>query len=269
MTSRVHLTLLNSLYMCGYVVGPLLFGPLSEYVGRRPVLVGTFLGYLVFMLLCSAAPTYPVLLLFRLLGGINAAAPTAVISGLYSDIMDDPSQRGTALAIYMSITSVGPCLAPIISGFTSQVSWRWPFWAAALIAAPSLPIVLTLPETFAPVLNREAIRAKVDAEAKQGAVMAEIDPFSARRVFLRPITMMVTEPILLFTSLYLTLIYAIAYLMYQAYPIVFQGKSLRDPDFTVTNQKLGFYGLSPGIASLAYIPSKLHSLIFKFMLTIQ
>ncbi|KAF1731037.1 putative transporter [Beauveria bassiana] len=222
-TSRVQLTLLNSLYMCGYVVGPLLFGPLSEYIGRRPVLAGTFLGYLVFMLLCSAAPTYPALLVFRLLGGINAAAPTAVISGLYSDILDDPSQRGTALAVYMSVTSVGPCVAPIISGFSSQVSWRWPFWAAALMAAPGLPLVWTIPETFAPVLSRVAIRAKLDAEAKQGAVVgAETDLFSARRIFLRPMTLMITEPILLFTSLYLALIYAIAYLMYQAYPIVFQ-----------------------------------------------
>ncbi|EJP63812.1 major facilitator superfamily transporter [Beauveria bassiana ARSEF 2860] len=238
-TSRVQLTLLNSLYMCGYVVGPLLFGPLSEYIGRRPVLAGTFLGYLVFMLLCSAAPTYPALLVFRLLGGINAAAPTAVISGLYSDILDDPSQRGTALAVYMSVTSVGPCVAPVISGFSSQVSWRWPFWAAALIAAPGLPLVWTIPETFAPVLNRVAIRAKLDAEAKSGAVVVtETDLFSARRIFLRPMTLMITEPILLFTSLYLALIYAIAYLMYQAYPIVFQGH----------------YGLSPGYASLAYVP---------------
>ncbi|PMB67884.1 putative transporter C36.01c [Beauveria bassiana] len=222
-TSRVQLTLLNSLYMCGYVVGPLLFGPLSEYIGRRPVLAGTFLGYLVFMLLCSAAPTYPALLVFRLLGGINAAAPTAVISGLYSDILDDPSQRGTALAVYMSVTSVGPCVAPVISGFSSQASWRWPFWAAALMAAPGLPLVWTIPETFAPVLNREAIRAKLNAEAKQGAVVVtETDLFSARRIFLRPMTLMITEPILLFTSLYLALIYAIAYLMYQAYPIVFQ-----------------------------------------------
>lgn len=237
MTNRVHLTLLNSLYMCGFVVGPLLFGPLSEYIGRRPVLIGTFLGYLLFMLLCSVAPTFLALLLFRLLGGINAAAPTAVISGLYSDILDDPSQRGTAIAIYMCITNVGPCMAPIISGFSSQISWRWPFWAAALIATPSLPVVLTLPETFAPILNRNAIRAEIGAEAKEREGVAENDPLGARRVFLRPFTLMATEPILLFTSLYLALIYAVAYLMYQAYPIVFQGSIPRfTPPGTVANE---------------------------------
>lgn len=224
-TDRVHLILLNSLYMVGYVLGPLLFGPLSEYIGRRPVLIGTFLGYLVFMLACSGAPTYPVLLIFRLLCGINAAAPTTVISGLYADILDNPSQRGSALAWYMTITTFGPLSGPIISGFSSPVSWRWPFWAAALIAAPGLPIVLTIPETFAPVLHNKEIRKQMKSSDKVGEdSLTQLHPFNIRKIFLRPITLMITEPILLFTSLYLALAYAVMYLMFQAYPIVFQGK---------------------------------------------
>lgn len=240
-TSHTHLVLLNSLYMVGYVLGPLLFAPLSEYVGRRPVLVGTFLGYLVFMLACSAAPTYPALLVFRLLCGVNAAAPTSIIGGLYADIIDDPSVRGNAIAFYMTVTTFGPFIGPIISGFSSPVGWRWPFWIAGLTAVPGLPLVLTLPETYAPVLHNDMVRRRM-RKMKKGEVGPEdeqaLRPFDLRNIFLRPVTLLFTEPIVLSTSAYLTLVYSVMYLMFQAYPIVFQD----------------FYGLSPGMASLAYIP---------------
>ncbi|CCF44850.1 major facilitator superfamily transporter [Colletotrichum higginsianum] len=250
-SNRVHLILLNSLFMCGYVLGPLLFGPLSEYIGRRPVLIGTYLGYFVFMLACSGAPNYPALLVFRLLSGINAAAPTTVIGGLYADILDDPAVRGNAMAVYMTVTTVGPLIGPIVSGFSSPVSWRWPFWIAGIIAACGLPLVLTLPETYAPVLHNKAAKRQMKrnkgAEGKQQQQQQqeqeqqqqlELKPFEVRKIFLRPMKLLFTEPILLFTSAYLTLAYAVFYLLFQAYPVIFQG----------------FYGLSPGMAGLAFLP---------------
>ncbi|KAI9159100.1 Major facilitator superfamily multidrug transporter mdrA [Paramyrothecium foliicola] len=241
-SDRLQLTLLNSLWMVGYVLSPLIFGPLSEYIGRRFVLIGTFLGYLIFILACSVSPSYEALLVFRLIGGFNAAAPTTVLSGLYADILDDPSQRGMAIAVYMCVTNVGPLIGPIISGFTSQVSWQWPFWVAGLIAVVGLPVVLILPETFAPVLSQR----HTEMMRKKGFPVGTNLPhehyeFSARKIFLRPFTLLFTEPIVLFTSMYLTLAYAIMYLMFQAYPIVFEAI-------------LGFYGLTPGMAGLAYIP---------------
>lgn len=223
-TDHTQLTLLNSLFMVGYVLGPLIFGPLSEYIGRRPVLVGTFLGYLVFMLACSGAPNYSALLAFRLLCGLNAAAPTTVITGLYSDILSDPSERGAAIALYMTVTTVGPLVGPIISGFSSPTSWRWPFWAAALIAVPSLPFILAVPETFAPVLHNRWVK-KQQAKGEAGAEV-ELHPFDIRKIAVRPFTLMVTQPIVLFTSLYVTLAYSLYYLMFQAYPIIFQRTSL-------------------------------------------
>ncbi|KAG6358674.1 hypothetical protein INS49_012192 [Diaporthe citri] len=239
-TNRIHLILLNSLFMVGYVIGPLAFAPLSEYIGRRPVLIGTFLGYLVFMLACSGAPNYPALLVFRLLCGINAAAPTSVLGGLYADTFDDASVRGNAMALYMTVTTIGPLIGPIISGFSSQMSWRWPFWIAGMIAALGLPVVLTLPETYAPVLHNKAVmkRLKKPGADVESGQQLELKPFDVQKIFLRPVTLLVTEPIVFCTSAYLALAYAVFYLMFQAYPVIFQG----------------FYGLSPAIAGLAFIP---------------
>ncbi|KAK1537842.1 major facilitator superfamily transporter [Colletotrichum paranaense] len=241
-TDRVHLILLNSLFMCGYVLGPLLFGPLSEYIGRRPVLIGTYCGYIIFMLACSGAPTYPVLLLFRLLCGINAAAPTTVIGGLYADILDNPAVRGNAMALYMTVTTVGPLIGPIVSGFSSPMSWRWPFWIAGILGVCGLPLVLTLPETYAPVLHNNAVKRQL--KRNKGAVdgkqqqQLQLQPFNVRKIFLRPMKLLFTEPILMATSAYLTMAYSVFYLLFQAYPVIFKD----------------FYGMSPGMAGLAFLP---------------
>lgn len=213
--------------MAGFVLGPLLFGLLSEYIGRRPVIVASFTGYLIFTLACSFASSFPLLLVFRLLTGINAAAPVTVASGLFADILDNPSQRGVGIALYMAINTIGALCGPFISGFTSQVSWRWAFWTASLVAAPVLPLVLYLPETFAPVLhNKEARRQAKSGEQQTQTELTNLHPFNARKIFLRPVTLMITEPMLFFSSLYLTLAYGTIYLFFQAYPIIFQGISL-------------------------------------------
>ncbi|GKU13313.1 unnamed protein product [Fusarium langsethiae] len=246
-TDPVYLILLNSLYMVGYVLGPLLFGPLSEYIGRRPVLIGTYLGYILFMFLSSASPNYAALLIFRLLCGVSAAAPTTVLGGLYADILDDPSVRGNAMALYMTVTTIGPLIGPIVSGFSSTVSWRWPFWIAGMMAVAGLPLVLTIPETYAPVLHNKMVKAHIKRREKQNKKNKaessdeeplELKPFNVRKIFFRPMKLLFTEPILASTSAYLTLAYSVFYLMFQAYPRVFQG----------------FYNLSPGMAGLAYIP---------------
>lgn len=144
------------------------------------------------------------------------------------------------MALYMTVTTMGPVLGPIISGFSSEASWRWPFWVAAMITAPGLPLVLTLPETYAPVIfNREIKKRMKNGGSPSEDDLAEIHPFNAKKIFLRPMTLLITEPILLSTSLYLALAYAVFYLMFQAYPIIFQD----------------FYGLAPGPAGLLFLPS--------------
>ncbi|EHA26133.1 hypothetical protein ASPNIDRAFT_140511, partial [Aspergillus niger ATCC 1015] len=230
---RVHLTLLNSLTMVGFVLGPLFWGPLSEFVGRRPVLLSSYSVYIVL-------PDLNALLGFRLLCGISAAAPTTVISGLYADILNDTSQRGAAVALYMASNTCGALLGPLISGFASQISWKWPFWIAGMIAAPGILLLAALPETFAPILyNKQIVQQRESNDfCETGQEFTQLQSFDPQKIFLRPVTLMVTEPILLLSSLYLALAYAVLYLIIQAYPIIFQD----------------LYGLSAGISGLAYLP---------------
>lgn len=70
-------TLTIALFIAGYCVGPLVWGPLSEEYGRRPVFIVSFVFYIGFQAGCALSPNTAAILIFRLLGGIFAAGPLA------------------------------------------------------------------------------------------------------------------------------------------------------------------------------------------------
>jgi MFS family permease len=216
-----QIVLLNSLYLVGFVVGPLVFGPLSECVGRRPVLVGTYLAYASFTLACALSPTFESLLVFRFFCGVNGSAPNAILGGLYSDIYNEPDGRGRAMAIFMFTAIAGPMIGPLISGFTVLLSWRWVFWVALIVVGAGFPFILLLPETYLPVLEKERL---INPQMSGGASGSAKAQFSARRIFIRPFSMLLKEPIVSLTSLYLSVVYGILFLFFQAYPLVLKGR---------------------------------------------
>jgi len=93
-----------SMYLLGYVLGPLLFGPLSETYGRKIIMISTFVAFTIFTMACALSPNWAALLIFRLLTGINASSPISVIGGVYADIYDDPVTRGRAMAVFMAVS---------------------------------------------------------------------------------------------------------------------------------------------------------------------
>ena len=105
-SSQEQLVLPISLYLVGYVFGPLLFGPLSEVYGRKIIMVGTFILFTIFTLCCAVAPNWPALLIFRWLAGMNASSAIAVVGGLYADIYNNPISRGRAMAFFMAVSFV-------------------------------------------------------------------------------------------------------------------------------------------------------------------
>ncbi|KAB8069766.1 MFS general substrate transporter [Aspergillus leporis] len=238
----LKMVLPTSLYMAGFAIGPLMFGPLSERFGRRPILVATFAIYNIFTMACALAPTFPALLVFRFLCGLGGSAPNAVLGGLFSDIYNDPHQRGMVMSIFMFATTFPPLLGPIISGFVSAVSWRWTFWAGFIIGGVGFPLVLAIPETYMPVLLRAHEQALskyyIDSEATKSCLSERRSADSTVRILCRPFSMIAQEPIVFCCSMYLALIYSLLYLFFQAYPLVFQG----------------LYGVSPGVAGLAFLP---------------
>lgn len=103
-TNEQQLVLPISLFLVGYVLGPIFFGPLSETYGRRIIMISSFAVFTVFTMACALAPSWPALLVFRLICGVNASSAIAVVGGLYADVFGDPVIRGRAMAIFMVVS---------------------------------------------------------------------------------------------------------------------------------------------------------------------
>ena len=70
-------TLTIAIFIAGYCVGPLAWGPLSEEYGRKPIFLLSFVVYTGFQVGCALAPNTAAIIIFRLLSGLFAAAPLA------------------------------------------------------------------------------------------------------------------------------------------------------------------------------------------------
>ncbi|EDN09587.1 conserved hypothetical protein [Histoplasma mississippiense (nom. inval.)] len=191
-TSKEQLVLPISLFLVGYVFGPIFCGPMSESYGRKAMMIIPFFIFMVFTMGCALCRNWESLLVFRLILGVAAAAPIAIVGGLFADIHSDPRERGQVMAYFMAVTTVGPLISPWLSGFTAPISWRWPFWISLIFAALSAPLCFFMPETYAPVLLQRRARA-LRKSTGNGNIVA---PFDIQKRGLRVIlTVTLTRPL--------------------------------------------------------------------------
>ncbi|RSL56358.1 hypothetical protein CEP53_006826 [Fusarium sp. AF-6] len=243
-TSQAGKVLPISVYLIGYVFGPIIWGPLSEHFGRRDLSFATFGLFTAFTMACALAPNWPALLIFRFFCGAFASSPIAIVAGILADVYNDPRTRGRAFAIFMVCTTGGPILSPIISGFAGpSIGWRWVFWIALIVAGVTLALIAFLPETYGPILlSRRARKIRKEDPASRAIAPRDLESTDLRQlltvVLTRPLRMLIFEPIVNTTCAYLSLVYTIFYMSFQAFPIIFQD----------------VYGLSPGVTGLAYLP---------------
>jgi multidrug resistance protein len=117
-----------SVYLLGFMFGPLIFAPLSESHGRKPTLLAGFVLFTLSLLGAALAPSWAVFLLCRFLTGTFGSPPISVVGGVIADVFCEEGPRGRVMMLWSGATVVGPVAAPIVAGFMSPVGWRWTFW---------------------------------------------------------------------------------------------------------------------------------------------
>jgi len=151
------------------------------------------------------------------------------------------------MALFMVATGYGAIIAPFATGYLSLYSWRWPTLFQLIFTGVSWIPLVFLPETYAPVILVR--RAKKLRKQYPGSnAMAPLEQETANFheivvvVLARPLRMLFTEWIVMFSCLYLAFIYAIYYMFFQAFPIIFTGIY----GFSAGEEGLTFNGIGIG-----------------------
>ncbi|KLO13139.1 MFS general substrate transporter [Schizopora paradoxa] len=256
-----------AVFVLGFSFGPL-FCPMSEMYGRRlPFLISWPL--LVVCTVPSAFSTsVPVIIVFRLFAGCFAACASNNGIGIITDMFDnsDVHARSKALAWLALTFCIGPCLALPV-GFYVVAKAGPEFWVLRVFfffTAALLPVVWLFPETHGPTILANRAK-KMRKEGVIGARAAhEEHHVSWGQIIavhiLRPAKMLLREPIIQGSCIWMGIASAVVYLMFEVYPIIY----LEQHGFSVAFTGLPFFSLVIGfVLGVGFLP-----ILLKFVLPI-
>ncbi|MBL8671958.1 MAG: MFS transporter, partial [Alphaproteobacteria bacterium] len=124
-------------FLVGVAVGQLACGPVSDRLGRRPVLLAGLALFTAATLLCLLAPTLPLLIAGRLLQALGACAGLVLGRAIVRDTVD-PAHVAGALGILNGVMAAAPAIAPAIGGFLDT----WQGWRASFLVLLALGAIL-------------------------------------------------------------------------------------------------------------------------------
>ncbi|VEU22363.1 DEKNAAC103608 [Brettanomyces naardenensis] len=253
-----------ALFVLGLAWGPVIAAPLSELFGRKIVYLVSIPIAGAFTIGVAMSKNIGQVLVLRFFAALTSSGAFAICGGTIGDIWA-PKDSGLAMALFCLAPMMGPVIGPIIGGFVAErkVSsdpnviggLRWISWTQLFFfAAATIPVML-MPETYKPVLMAGRMR-------KRGIKIKRLplSQFLRNVVFttlLRPMEMLVVEPIVLVLSIYTSFIFAVLFGFFEAYPIIFRG---------IYHMQLGVSGLpflGCGVGLL--IGSMVYILVFGFI----
>lgn len=143
----VQMTL--SAFLIGFAAGQIIYGPLSDKHGRKPVLLGGLALFTLATIACALATNLEMLIVARFFQALGASGPIVLARSMVRDLyaLDRAGRELARMGMYMGLV---PAIAPVLGGLVEDMAgWRANFWLISLCAvATTAMVVLTLPETL-------------------------------------------------------------------------------------------------------------------------
>ncbi|KAK4560392.1 MFS siderochrome iron transporter 1 [Recurvomyces mirabilis] len=254
--SQEVFTLGLSLFVVGFAVGPLLWAPLSELFGRQVLYVITYGALTAFNAGAAGSKNIWTLIIMRFFAGAFGSSPLTNAGGVIADIFP-AKERGLAMSLFAAAPFLGPVIGPIVGGFVGEtIGWRWLEGIMAIFTG-ALWILgsFLIPETYPPVIQRQRAKKLSQMTGKVYRSQGDVDqgPTTFGHVFKtslsRPWILLFKEPIVLLLSIYMAIIYGTLYMLFGAFPIVYQ----ENRGWSAGIGGLAFLGLAVGmVIAVAY-----------------
>ncbi|ETI24209.1 hypothetical protein G647_03578 [Cladophialophora carrionii CBS 160.54] len=242
-----------TIFTVGFGIAPMILAPFSEINGRRPVFVVTGLLFVICQICCAVTDSFAGMLLARLFLGVGGSTFSTMVGGILADIWLT-ADRNWAMVLFTGATLFGTGLGPLVSGFVAQrLLWRWVFWIQVMTSGTLVALVTVFfKETRGSIiLSRKAKMLnkwyeKLEEAGALGMEVDSTDPEKRRNrtcrirwkvkadeeraslgkmivvSLYRPITMLFTEPVVFWFSLWIAFSWAVLYLQFGSIPLVFE-----------------------------------------------
>ncbi|KDN67712.1 putative major facilitator superfamily transporter [Colletotrichum sublineola] len=153
----VALTITSYLTIQG--ISPLIWGAISDTLGRRPIYMASFAVYIIANIGLSISPNFTVLLLFRGLQAAGSASTVSIGNGVIQDI-SPPVERGAFVSFYQAIRNFGIAIGPVLGGLLANyLGFRSIFvFLLILSSIVTLVIIAFLPETMRTIAGNGTLR---------------------------------------------------------------------------------------------------------------
>ena len=136
-------------YFVGFAATQLVWGPLADRFGRKPIMAAGIGLYGIFALLCAFAQTFPLLIAGRIMMGASAAASRVLVVAMVRDLFE-----AEAMAKVMSLVFMTFMLVPVLAPNVGQLILLVASWRAIFVAFAAYAVVMIiwssirLPETL-------------------------------------------------------------------------------------------------------------------------
>ena len=132
-------------YVLTYASLMLVFGRLGDLLGYRRIFQLGLLISAAGFAACALAPTYPTLLLGRMLQGVGIALTLSCAPALAVSLFEE-KDRTRVLGVYAAITAAGSAIGPLVGGFlVERAGWPAVFWSRAPIVLVALALSWLIP----------------------------------------------------------------------------------------------------------------------------